>query len=56
MNNQLIVPVAVIILIAIIIAIAFFNRRDKKELEEQLNKDYPNKRLADTDEGEKQTI
>lgn len=51
MNNQVIVPVAVIILIAIIIAIAFFNRRDKKEMEDQLKSDLPHKRLSDTDEG-----
>ena len=56
MNNQVIVPLTVIILIAIILAIAFFNRRDKKELEDQLKSDLPPKRLSDTDEREDQTI
>ena len=56
MNNQVIVPLTVIILIAIILAIAFFNRRDKEQLEDQLKKDLPRKRLSDTDEGENQTI
>jgi predicted PurR-regulated permease PerM len=53
MNNQVIVPVAVIILIAIIMAIAFFNWRDKKELEEQLKRNFPKKKISDTNEGEK---
>ena len=56
MNNQVIVPIAVIILIAVILAIAFLNRRDKKELEEKLNQDFPKKRLSDTDEGENQKV
>lgn len=56
MNNQVIVPIAILILIAIIIAIAFFNRRDKKEFEEELKNDFSKKRKSDTDEGEKQTI
>jgi hypothetical protein len=56
MNNQIIVPIAIIVLIGIIIALIFLNRKDEEEFEEQLKQDLPKKRISDTDEGEKQTI
>lgn len=55
MNNQVIVPIAVIVLIGLVILIIFLDRKDKKELEKQLSEDYSRKRLQDTDEGETQT-
>lgn len=37
-------------------AIAFLNKRDGKEMEEQLKRDVTAKKLSDVDEGEKQTV
>jgi hypothetical protein len=51
MNNQVIVPIAVIVLIGIVIAIIFLDGKDKMELEKQLNQHDPKKGLPDTDEG-----
>jgi hypothetical protein len=56
MDNGIIVAIAVIVFTGIIIAIILVNRKDKKELEEQLNQEFPKKRISDTDEGEKETI
>lgn len=52
----MIVPAAIIILISIIIALIFLNRKDEEEFEEQFKQDLPKKRISDTDEGEKQAI
>lgn len=56
MNNQIIVPVTVIIVIIIVLMIIFLtrNKKDEKELEEQLNRDFPKKAPGDTDEGKGQ--
>ena len=56
MNNQVIVPIAVIILLAIIFEISFLNKKDRKDLEDQLKRDISKKRLSDVDEGEKQSV
>lgn len=56
MNSQIIVPITIIVLIAIVMAIAFLNKRDGKEMEEQLKRDVTAKKLSDVDEGEKQTV
>ena len=48
MNNQVIVPIAVIVLIGIIIAIIFLNRKEDKELD-----DASAKKLFNTGKEEK---
>ena len=56
MNSQIIVPITIIFLIAIVMAIAFLNKRERKEMKEQLKRNVPAKKLSSVDEGEKQTV
>ncbi len=56
MNNIFLIVIAVLVLAILIILFIIRNRKDKKELENQIGNDYQKPKTHDTDSGEKASI